>query len=92
MAELGDLQVQVSGRRRQHARAGAIALGRAVVISGPIETAGADEGGGLRVGDFLVERFRHDANAIGDMGEREFREEVQEGTLGWSHRVMCLSV
>jgi hypothetical protein len=34
-------------------------LGGAVV--GALETAGADEGGGLRIDQFLVESFRRDA-------------------------------
>ena len=79
LAQLGDLQIQVPGGRRQDARSGAVALSGAVL--GAFETAGADEGCGLCVDEFLVERFCRDADAIGDMGELEFREEVKQGRL-----------
>jgi hypothetical protein len=79
LSQFGDLQIQVPSGRRQHPRAGAVALSGAVL--GAFETAGADESGGLGVDEFLVERFGRDADAIRDMGELEFREEVKQGSL-----------
>jgi hypothetical protein len=79
LAQFGDLQIQVPSGRRQHPRASAVALSGAVL--GAFETAGADESGGLGVDEFLVERFGHHSDSIGDVGELEFREERKQGRL-----------
>ncbi|MBB5643408.1 hypothetical protein BJ997_003956 [Cryobacterium roopkundense] len=79
LPQLGDLEIQVAGRRREDARAGAVALVGAVL--GAFETAGADVRGGLGVDEFLVERFGHRSDSVGDVGELEFREEREQGRL-----------
>ncbi len=79
LAQLGHLQIQVAGRRRQDARTSPVALGGAVI--GAFESAGADVRGGLRIDEFLVESFGHHADSIGDIGQLEFREEREQGRL-----------
>jgi hypothetical protein len=35
----------------------------------------------LRIDEFLVQRFGHHSDSMGDIGEIEFREEAKQGRL-----------
>ena len=78
LPQLRDLQIQVPSRRRDPGP-GSVALGRAVI--GAFKTVGADVRGGLGVDEFLVERFGHHSDSIGDIGQLEFAEEGKQGRL-----------
>ena len=56
------------------------------------ERGGADERGRFRVDQLLVERFGRDPDPVGDIGEFQFPEELEEGRLVKSHRALCPSV
>jgi hypothetical protein len=48
---------------------------------GTLERAGADERGRFRIDQLLIERFGRDPNAVGDVGEFELGEKVEQGRL-----------
>lgn len=79
LAEFGDLEVQVPGRRREEPGPGAVSLGSAVGVA--LESVGADVRGGLRVDELLVKRFGRQPDPISDVGEFEIREERKQGRL-----------
>jgi hypothetical protein len=78
-AQLRDLQIKISGRGRQRPRADAVAVRGAV--AGTFERGGADERGRFRIDQFLIQSFRRDANTVGDIGEFEFSQQVEQGRL-----------
>src|SRR5690606_13618704 len=50
---------------------------------------GADERGRFRIDQPLIERFGRDTDPVGDIGEFQFPEELEEGRLVKSHRALC---
>ncbi|TFC01009.1 hypothetical protein E3O42_11025 [Cryobacterium adonitolivorans] len=52
---------------------------------------GVDERGRFRIDQFLVEGFGRDADSVGDIGEFEFSQQVEQGRMVWSHRVVSSS-
>jgi len=79
LPELRDPQLQIPRRRRQGPRAGAVALRGA--CRGAFERGGADERGRFRVDQLLIERLGRRPNPVGDIGEFQFPEELEEGRL-----------
>ena len=79
LAKLGDLEIEVTSRRRPDARSSAVTVSGAVV--GAFEPGGADLRGSLGIDEFLVERFGHHSDSIGDIGQPEFRKKREQDRL-----------
>src|SRR5699024_4854978 len=78
---------EVPGRRGQSARSGPVALGDSV--RGAFERGRADERDRFRIDQLLIQRFGRDTDPVGDIGEFQFPEELEEGRLVKSHRALC---
>ena len=89
LPQLRKPQLQVPRRRGQRAGAGAIALRDP--LSAALEWRGADERSSFRVNQFLIESFGRDTDPVGDIGEFQFPEELEEGRLVKSHRAFVSS-
>lgn len=48
---------------------------------GACERGGADERGRFRINQLLIERLRRDADPVGDVGEFQFPEKLEEVRL-----------
>lgn len=88
-AQLRDPQLQLARCGRESAGAGAVALRGAV--RGAFERGSTDERGRFRIDQLLVERLGRDPDPVGDIGEFQFPEELEEGRLVKSHRAFVSS-
>ncbi len=82
--ELRDPQLQIPRRGRKGPGTRPVALRRAG--RGAFERSGADERGRFRINQLLIERLRRDTDPVGDIGEFQFPEKLEEGRLVESHR------
>ena len=78
-AQLRDLQIKVPSRRAQGSWSGAVAIRGAV--AGAFKRGGADERARFRIDQFLIQRFGRDPDAVSDIGEFEFSQQVEQGRL-----------
>ena len=78
-AQLRDFQVEVPGRGAQRPWPGAVAVGCAV--AGAFKRGSADKCARFRIDQFLIESFGRCADAVGDVGEFEFSNHVEQGRL-----------
>lgn len=79
LPQLREAQFKVSGCRGQGARTGAVALRH--TLRGPFERGCADERGSLRIDQLLIQRFGRHPDPVGDIGEFQFPEQLEEGRL-----------
>gem|GEM_PF-4591542 len=50
-------------------------------LRGPFERGCADERGSLRIDQLLIQRFGRHPDPVGDIGEFQFPEQLEEGRL-----------
>ena len=86
-SQLRDPKFQIAGRGRQCPGTGAVALRGAVV--GAFILARANQRGRFGIDQFLIERFGHRPDPIRDIGEFELGQQIKQGRLVKSHRVLC---
>jgi hypothetical protein len=55
-------------------------------VAGPLERGGADDRGRLRIDQLLIELLGRRADAVGDIGEFEFSQQVEQA--GWSRAIV----
>ena len=79
LPQLRDPQIQVSGSRRQRPGSGPVAVGRAVAAA--LKRANTDERGCFRIDQLLIERFGREPEPVGDIGEFQLGEQVEQGRL-----------
>jgi len=79
LPQLRDPQIQVSGSRRQRPGSGPVAVGRAVAAA--LKRANTDERGRFRIDQLLIERFGREPEPVGDIGEFQLGEQVEQGRL-----------
>ena len=88
--QLGDPQVQVTGRGRQRARPVPVALRGAGV--GAFVRMRADHRGQLGLDQRLVDRRRRRADPVSDISLLQCVQHLEQGRLGQGHRVGLLHV
>jgi ribosomal protein L37AE/L43A len=89
-AQLGDPQVQVPGRRRQHPVPRPVAQRCAGI--GALPGAGADHRRRLGVDQLLIQALGRGPDPVADVGVLQCGQQVEQGRLVHSHRAMCPSV
>ena len=57
-------------------------------LSHRLKRAGTDKRGRFRIYQLLVELLRRDPDAVGDIGEFQLGEQIEQGRLVKSHRVV----
>ena len=81
-----DAQIQLPGRGCQSPLTGPVAVGGSCVAA--FERASADERGRLPLDQLLVERLGRNSNSVGEL---QLAEEVEQGRLVESHRVVSFA-
>jgi len=86
-SQLRDPQFQIPSRRRQRPRPGPVALRRA--IRRAFVLVGANQRGRFGIDQLLIQRFGRDPNPVSDIGEFQLGQQIKQGRLVKSHRVLC---
>jgi hypothetical protein len=85
--QLGNAQLQIPGRCRQHPGPVAVALGQP--IGRPLMRGGADHSRELGLDEGLIDGLGGLANTVVDLGDRECVQDLQQCRLVKGHRALC---